>query len=104
LAVDLAITPTPLGFVVRISRARWETIISTKHPVMRGRESDVVQTLRDPDVARRSKSDASVILLYRQERPGRWLCAVVKRVDGEGFLITTYPTDAIKIGDPLWSK
>ena len=101
---DLSIALTPLGFAVRISRARWETIVSSKHPIMRGRESDVHRALRDPDVVRRSKTDQSVLLFYRQDHPGRWLCAVVKRIDGDGFLITTYPTDTIKIGVELWSK
>ena len=39
-----------------------------------------------------------------EERPGRWICAVAKRLDGEGFLITTYPTEAIKEGEQVWSK
>ncbi len=35
---------------------------------------------------------------------GRWICAVVKRLNGEAFLITTYPTDAIKEGEPIWKS
>lgn len=27
-----------------------------------------------------------------------------KRLNGDGFLITTYPTDAIKEGERIWSK
>lgn len=38
------------------------------------------------------------------ERPKRWICAVVKRLDGDGFLITTFPTDAIKEGEQIWNK
>ncbi len=33
-----------------------------------------------------------------------WLCAVAKREDGNGFLITAYLTDAIKVGDLIWEK
>jgi len=29
---------------------------------------------------------------------------VAKRLDSEGFLITAYPTDAIKEGEWIWSK
>ena len=36
---------TPLGFTVRVPRAYWELIISIKHPVMSGHESDVKETL-----------------------------------------------------------
>jgi hypothetical protein len=46
----------------------------------------------------------SLFLFYRLERPGRWICAVAKQLDGEGFLITTYPTDVIKEGKRVWSK
>ena len=71
---------------------------------MQEREADVQQALRDPEQIRRSHSDPSVYLFYRVERPGRWICAVAKRLNEEGFLITTYPTDAIKEGEQIWSK
>jgi hypothetical protein len=96
--------PTPLGFSVRITRNYWELIVTIKHPVMHGCEVDVQDTLRTPDEIRRSRSDPAVFLFYRLERPGRWICAVAKRLNDEGFLITTYPTDAIKEGERVWSK
>lgn len=34
----------------------------------------------------------------------RWLCAVTRREDGTGFLITAYPTDAVKAGETIWTK
>lgn len=95
---------TPLGFRVRVTRQYWELIVTVKHPVMHARAADVQDTLHTPDEVCRSRSDPSVLLFYRAEQPGRWLCAVVKRLNGEGFLITTYPTDAIKEGQHLWSK
>jgi hypothetical protein len=33
-----------------------------------------------------------------------WTCAVAKREDDDGFLITAYPTDAIKEGIRVWPK
>jgi hypothetical protein len=95
---------TPLGFIVRVTRNYWELIVTIKHPVMQGRESDVQNTLREPDEIRRSRTDPAVHLFYRIERPKRWICAVVKRLNGDGFLITTFPTDAIKEGERIWSK
>jgi hypothetical protein len=94
---------TPLGFTARCSQAYWEIITTIKHPVMAGRVEDVKQTLVDPDEIRRSQKDADVLLFYRADGV-RWLCAVVRRLDGDGFLITTYPTDAIKSGEQVWSK
>ena len=95
---------TPLGFYVRVSRSYWELIVTIKHPVMAGRESDVKETLEHPDEIRQSQSDPAVYLFYSSERKGRWVCAVAKRLDGEGFLITTYPTDAVKEGMRVWPK
>jgi len=96
--------PTPLGFSVRVTHSYWELIVTIKHPVMRGREVDVQDALQTPDEIRRSRGDPAVYLFYRSERPGRWICAVVKQLNDEGFLITTYPTDAIKEGERVWRK
>jgi hypothetical protein len=95
---------TPVGFRVRVTQAYWELIITIKHPVMAGRENDVKDTLQNPSEVRQSKSDPAVYLFYRPEGIGRWVCAVTKRLDGEGFLITAYPTDAIKEGELIWPK
>lgn len=93
---------TPLGFIVRTTQAHWQVIVTIKHPTMAGREADVVAALQQPEQIRRSMSDADVYLFYRLAYPGRWICAVAQRLNGDGFLITTYPTDAIKAGEALW--
>jgi len=95
---------TPLGFHVRVTKAYWELIVNIKHPVMAGREDDVKDTLENPDEIRRSKSDEDVYLFYKAEHEKRWICAVSKQTDDTGFLITTYPTDAIKEGAQVWHK
>jgi hypothetical protein len=95
---------TPLGFRVRVTRAYWELIVTVKHPVMAGREHDVRETLQHPSEIRQSTSDLAVYLFYKPERIGRWVCAVAKQFNGDGFLITAYPTDAIKEGELIWPK
>lgn len=87
-----------------MTRSYWEHIITTKHPVMRERESQVQAALSEPDEIRRSKVDPAVYLFYRAEGPRRWTCAVTKRLNGEGFLITTFPTESIKEGERTWSR
>lgn len=89
---------------MRVTRAYWNLIVTVKHPIMAGRETDVGVTLSDPDEIRLSKRDSSVYLFYRTERQNRWVCAVTKRLNGEGFLITAYPTDAVKEGEQIWRK
>ena len=95
---------TPLGFRVRVARERWTLITTVKHPVMAGRESIVKATLENPDEVRQSRSDAQVLLFYQTHGTSRWVCAVTKRADDHGFLITTYPTDTIKEGIRVWPK
>jgi len=95
---------TPLGFRVRVGHSQWELIIAVKHPVMVGHVSDVKETLENPQEIRLSRSDPAVYLFYSSQRKGRWVCAVTKRLNGEGFLITAYPTDAIKEGVRVWPK
>lgn len=95
---------TPLGFRVHVIRTYWELIITVKHPVMAGRESDTKETIEKPEEIRLSRSDPNVYLFYRTERVGRWVCAVSKRLNEEGFLITAYPTNVIKEGVRIWPK
>ncbi len=95
---------TPLNFRIRVVHMYWELIVSIKHPVMVGREADVQETLRNPDEVRLSRSDSNVYLFYKSERLERWICVVAKRLNGDGFLITAYPTNAIKEGERIWPK
>jgi hypothetical protein len=94
---------TPLGFAVRCSPSYWEFIIENKHPVLRGRVVEVKTALADPQEIRRSRKDANVFLFYGGGAP-RWMCAVARHANGGGFLITAYPTDAIKAGEQIWKK
>jgi hypothetical protein len=100
----LFIVDTPLGFSASVTQQYWRVISEIKHPVMRHRLYDVRQALVAPNQVRQSRRDPSVYLFYHQERPRRWTCAVAKRLDGNGFLITAYPTDAIKEGTQVWPR
>jgi hypothetical protein len=93
---------TPLGFTVRVTRERWRAITTQKHPTMAGREDEVKSVLESPEEIRRSRVDENVFLFYRQRGERRWVCAICKRSDLDPFLITAYPTDAIKEGETIW--
>jgi hypothetical protein len=96
---------TPLGFIVTVGKQRWELIVNQKHPALLGKEELIKDTLLHPDEIRKSKSDESVYLFYRIIKEKRWACAVVKnQQDNTSFLITAYPTDAIKEGEVIWIK
>jgi len=93
---------TPFGFSVRCTRRHWEFLVTWKHPVLEGRSMDVRRTLEFPEHVRRSRSDPAVLLFY-QRREKRWLCAVVRVLAGNAFLVTAYPTDAVKAGEIIWT-
>ena len=95
---------TPLNCNIRITVSYWNIITQIKHPIMNGQEAAVQATLTQPDQIRRSRTDSNVYLFYKLQREKRWLCGVIKKLNGEGFLITTYPTDAIKEGEIVWQK
>lgn len=79
-----------------------------EHPEMREQENKISQTLLEPDVVVQSQSDDTVRLFrrfYRRLTIGdKYLCVVVKYVEGDVFIITAYFTDKVKKGDVLWKK
>lgn len=91
---------TPLGFSVRTTPEYW-SFIEAKHPKLRGRARDVTQLLAHPEQVCHSRQDPAVYLFYRADGQ-RLLCAVIKHLEAEGFLITAYPCDKIKEGDRIW--
>jgi len=93
----------PLGKRIRTTQEYWSKVVDTKHPRMRGREQHVRQAIEKPDEIRRSKTDPEVYLYYRKSDT-LYTCAVVKHLSDEGFLITTYVTDAVKIGEVIWTR
>ncbi len=94
---------TPLGFTVRTSESYWQRLI-TKHPDIAQLESLVQQALAAPDEIRRSSRDDGVLLFYLARSEKRWVVAVARRLNGDGFLITAYQTDAIKEGESIWHR
>ncbi len=93
-----------LDFSVRTTKDYWKFIVSFKHPVMEDKLEDVKELLTNPEEIRQSKNDKTVYLFYKLKEPGRWLCAVVKKLKGDGFLITAYLVDKIKEGEVIWNR
>ena len=94
---------TPLGFTVRTSDSYWQRLI-VKHPDIEELEELVEQALSSPDEVRRSRRDEGVLLFYLIRSKQRWVVAVARRLNGDGFLITAYQTDAIKEGELIWHR
>ncbi len=96
---------TPLGFKVSVTKSYWEYIITTKHPHIKGMESDVIVTLKNPDFIRQSRVDRDVYLFYREieyNNKNYHMCVVTNKI--KRFIITAYITDRIKEGVQIWKK
>lgn len=92
------------GRTVRLTDERLAHIL--EHPEMKGMEAEIEQVLQQPQLVRRSRSDAAVRLFYefyaRTIVGGKWLCVVVKYGVSDAFVVTAYLTDAPKAGEDLW--
>jgi hypothetical protein len=86
--------------VVRTTPDYWG-LLEHKHAEIHGRQEDAKRCLTAPQQVRRSKQDPAVYLFY-ELLPPYHLCVVVKRLNGEGFIVTCYVTDAIKEGTKIW--
>jgi hypothetical protein len=94
---------TPLGFRVHCYRSYWTRKVVAQHPVMADRIEDVKRTLTTPEEIRLSTTDEGVYLFYTADEK-RFVCAVARQTNGEGFLITAYPTDKVKQGKVVWTR
>jgi len=92
------------GNTVRMTDERLVHIL--EHPEMEDMEEEIEHVLREPQLVRRSRSDADVRLFYefytRTIVGGKWLCVVVKYMENDAFVVTAYLTDKPKAGDDLW--
>ena len=73
---------------------------------MKGMAAEIERVLRQPQLVRRSRSNAAVRLFYKFYAPtivgGKWLCVVVKYGENDAFVVTAYLTDKPKTGEDLW--
>ncbi len=94
------------GFSVRITNERLAHILD--HPEMKEMEVEIERAVQQPQIVRRSRSDAAVRLFYEFYPQtivrGKWLCVVVKYMTSDAFVVTAYLTDKPKAGEDLWPK
>jgi hypothetical protein len=92
------------GHSVRLTDERLAHIL--EHAEMKGMAAEIERVLREPQLVRRSHSDAAVRLFYEFYAQtivgGKWLCVVVKYMENDAFVVTAYLTDKPKAGEDLW--
>jgi len=94
------------GNIIRLTDERLAHI--KEHPEMTLHTEKINETITDPEIVVRSKSDEEARLYYRHYEGlsigNKYLCIVVKFKDKDAFVITTYFTDSIKKGEVIWKK
>ncbi len=92
------------GRAIRLTNERWKHI--SDHPEMAQMREAVEETLRAPEIVIESLSDPAARLYYRFYHRtivgGKHLCAVVKILAEDAFLVTAYLTDRVKEGRVIW--
>jgi len=66
-------------------------------------EKLIQESLKNPLQIRRSKVDQSIFLYYK-EVGDYFLCAVIKHLNGDVYIVTAYITVKIKEGEVIWKK
>ncbi len=92
------------GGLIRTSRKYWRLITRVKHPLVAGKEEEVIKTLKDPILIKESIADKKVHLYYTKMNSSKYFCVVVKNEGRRGFIITAYITNRIKKGKLIWQK
>ncbi len=76
-----------------------------KHPELIGKTEKIRDTLISPGVIRKSQYNSRIWLFYKFNRGmKKYLTVVVKLIDSQGFLVTAYVTDRIKLGEEIWKE
>jgi hypothetical protein len=92
---------------IRLTDERQEHIESD-HPEMSDQIAKIRETMLNPDIIIRSKTDPEAGLFDRHYNTTpvtkKYLCVVVKSSIEDLFIITAYFTDSIKRGEILWEK
>ena len=94
------------GNSLRLTDERINHIL--EHPEMIDEMDKITDTLIDPDYVIQSKSDNDVILFNKfyimKQFGGKFLCVVVKYLENDAFIITSYIAKNLPKGDILWQK
>jgi len=77
-------------------------------PEMRTQEHRIEETLSDPEEIRESLKDKSIWLYYKKYSKTpvteKYMLVIVKVLNSDGKIITSFFTDRIKKGELIWKK
>ena len=92
------------GFAVFLTEEAWNHIVLPPHDYMKEMPESVYETVQGPDDVRRSNTRPETVRLYYRwftdtAVGDKWVCVVVKCLEGEAYILTAYATDQIRAGD-----
>ncbi len=94
------------GKMVRLSEAQWRHILFF-HPEVEGEQEKIMEVVKKPEVVLEGATrDMRVCYRFYPSTPvaSKYLAVVVKVLDGEGFIITSYFTERVRKGVVLWRR
>lgn len=77
------------GVSVRLPEERWAHIVE-EHPEMAAMRADALETVDAPQ--RIARGGAGELIAVRAVAEGKWLIAVYRELNGDGFVITAFLT------------
>ena len=85
---------------MRLPEERWRHICA-EHPEMETMRQQVCDTIGQPEQITDSRNDPDTVTLnYRRfaNTPlgEKWICVVVKYLEGDAFVLTAYPTNSVR--------
>ncbi len=84
------------GRKIRLTQKQW-THMTKKHPYIEKYLEEIKQTLKNPDKILKNEDKGYYYKYYKYlKKPNRFILVIVKYLNNEGFIITTYLESKIK--------
>jgi len=94
------------GGKVRLSGAQWRHIVFF-HPEVEGEQGKIMEVVKKPEIVLEGATgNTRIFYKFYPSTPvaSKHLAVVVKVLDGEGFIITSYFTERVRKGVVLWRR
>ena len=94
------------GKIIRLTEVQWLHVVFF-HPEVEGEQKKLREVLENPEVVvRGATEDTKIYYKFYPSTPvaSKYLAVVVKVLDREGFIVTSYFTERVRRGEVLWRK
>jgi hypothetical protein len=89
---------------IRTSENYWQYISETKHPDLKNKLKDVLESLSKADEVWQNPEIENFYFYYHKINK-HWICVIARHLNGDGFIVTAYLTSKFKRkGKKIWQK